>query len=562
MGLSQDIGRWTLPAALVACLMTGGGPVLAVDLFVDLRNDSGVEDGSAANPFDTIQEGIDVGTLGDRVVVAPGTYLETIRMADGVSVIGAGADRTVIDGSGLQNSVVTLDRVRDNPVLSGFTITGGAGDRLGDLGDDPIFGGGGILILDSVATIEFNIITGNVIDQGICLGGGIYALIQNSMGLGPTIRDNFIHGNAALSVTLPQTGVGGGAYIETKLGVLTFRGNRVESNSAWRGGGVHVENTAGSTVDVDRNVLANNTAAEGGGISIRDVDASSTRAHNNLFRQNQATVGNGGAVRAEALGSAVYSVTNNTFVDNVAVAGTGGALYLDDALAGVPDNVAANNIFVGNSAPSGGAVDHTAFGGTIRNNDFFGNSGGDLFDGGGSGATLVDNTFVDPQFNDAASGDYRLSATSTLLDAADEMTAPADDQQAHPRPVDGDADMMAVSDVGAFELPSGEVDGLVFVDGITLSWNQLPLQQGYNLYRGRLERLLALGEYTQDPLVESLAARFCDLLPTDLPFMDATAPVGSQILFYLVTQTDGLDWESGIGLAPSGLKRRNLNACP
>jgi hypothetical protein len=553
--------RRTNIAVAAGLLLLAAGVSGADDIYVDWRNDTGMENGSQGNPFNTIQEGIDAGVSGDRVLVADGTYFETIFMDDGVSVIGAGADRTIIDGTGLQNSVVTFDRVRLNPVLSGFTLTGGAGDRLGDLGEDPIFGGGGIQIVDSEATIEFNIITGNVVDQGIAFGGGIYALIQNTMEGGPTIRQNYIHGNAALSVTLPQTGRGGGLYIETKLGVVAVSGNRIESNEAWRGGGMHVENTAGSTVEVSRNRIRANSAGEGGGVSIRDVDASSTTAVNNVFRENEATSGHGGAVLAEALGGAVFSVSNNTFVDNFATLGNGGALFLDDSQSGVPDNLAANNIFVGNQATGGGAVDHTAFGGTIRNNDFFGNTGGDLFDGGGSGATLIGNTFVDPQFSNATIGDYRLDPASALVDVADEPSAPADDREAFPRPFDGDGDMAAVSDVGAFEYPSGEVDELVFVDKVSLSWNMPPMQ-GYNLYRGRFARLLALGEYTQDPLAEPLAAQFCGLTPADVPFVDATEPTGVQILFYLATKTDGADWESELGPTPHGLPRRNLNACP
>ena len=35
---------------------------------------------------------------------------------------------------------------------------------------------------------------------------------------------------------------------------------------------------------------------------------------------------------------------------------------------------------------TGGGIDHTAFGGTIRNNDLYGNVGGDLYDAGGSTA--------------------------------------------------------------------------------------------------------------------------------------------------------------------------------
>ncbi len=74
----------------------------------------------------TIQAGIDAAVNGDEVIVAPGTYFETIhflgkaitlRSSDGPAV-------TIIDATGLSIRVVTISNSQ-NPVLDGFTVTGG-----------------------------------------------------------------------------------------------------------------------------------------------------------------------------------------------------------------------------------------------------------------------------------------------------------------------------------------------------------------------------------------------------------------------------------------------------
>ena len=47
--------------------------------------------------YDTIQGGINAGNPGDTVLVAPGTFYENVRMAEGINLFGSGPDKTVID---------------------------------------------------------------------------------------------------------------------------------------------------------------------------------------------------------------------------------------------------------------------------------------------------------------------------------------------------------------------------------------------------------------------------------------------------------------------------------
>jgi parallel beta helix pectate lyase-like protein len=555
------MSRGSLSAfSTVAVLMLATTRSFSATIHVNILNMTGVEDGTPAHPYDTIQEGVDGAASGDKVQVAPGLYKETVLMKDGVSVVGSGPQSTFIDGNGLQNSVVTFDRTRQSPLLSGFTIKAGHGDQIAELSGVPVYAGGGVLILDSSAIVVGNVITQNTITQGYCLGAGIYVRSTDSA---PQILDNLITGNVALSGNVPDSGEGGGIYIVTKTASVVVQGNVIESNQARRGGGIFIDNATASTVGIRRNVLRSNDARSGGGMFSKASGGSVTTIVDNLLVGNGSddAGAQGGGIAGSAVGTGGFSISNNTLSGNAVPAGNGGALWLDDT-GSTYANVASNNILAGNSALHGGGIDHTAFHRMIRNNDFTGNTGGNLYNAGGSGATIVGSLFSDPQFVSPAQGNYRLQTGSPCIDAAFPADAPANDLDGFPRPFDGDGNQTAVSDVGAHEYPGGEVIGVTFAaDGNSLSWPTLAAQDGYNLYRGSLARLRTTGQYTQDPLAEPMAARFCNLTAAQLPFLDAYVPPAGPGVFYLTTAViDG--WEGPLGANVFGLPRPNDNACP
>ncbi|HKY31321.1 MAG TPA: hypothetical protein VJV23_02210, partial [Candidatus Polarisedimenticolia bacterium] len=78
-----------LPALLAAavCGWTGAD---AVTRYVDDATCPSAGNGTQASPYCRIQDAICASTSGDMVSVAPGTYLEAIRMRPGVSVISQG----------------------------------------------------------------------------------------------------------------------------------------------------------------------------------------------------------------------------------------------------------------------------------------------------------------------------------------------------------------------------------------------------------------------------------------------------------------------------------------
>jgi parallel beta-helix repeat protein len=148
-------------------------PVLAVpEVWVDDDFDASTP-GWGVTHFDSIQDGIDAADLGGATVhVAAGTYNEDITLANGVSVLGAGAGVTIIDGTGLNPVVTAGSTVAAGMVLDGFTITGGSTSY-----------GGGMYNNNASPTVSNCVFTGNSAFSG---GGAIYI----SSSSHPTIINN------------------------------------------------------------------------------------------------------------------------------------------------------------------------------------------------------------------------------------------------------------------------------------------------------------------------------------------------------------------------------------
>jgi parallel beta-helix repeat protein len=88
-------------------------------VYVDDDN-MGFEDGSLANPFNTIQEGINAANNGDTVFVFDGTYFENVIVNKTINLTGISQENTIIDGGGMGTVVYFL---ANGINLTGFTIT-------------------------------------------------------------------------------------------------------------------------------------------------------------------------------------------------------------------------------------------------------------------------------------------------------------------------------------------------------------------------------------------------------------------------------------------------------
>lgn len=239
----------------------------------------------------------------------------------------------------------------------------------------------------------------------------------------------------------------GGGVRAVSAGNLTITNNRIVGNQATDGGGIychHVRLTMDwSPYTIEGNVIADNTAVAGGGIYCEGRDFF---VCNNLITGNTAWSGGGIA----CYGARVY-IRNGTLASNGPLDGQGVAVYFEpkgDIL--VPIGPAANCVIWNDG------------------DDLYGYAAiySDVEDGDpGTG-----NISVDPQFVDAASGDYRLKASSPCIDTGTNSGAPAADKDGVSRPQDGDGDGNATCDMGAFERPYMALDsGAVATDSTTVT---------------------------------------------------------------------------------------------
>ena len=173
--------------------------------------------------YPTIQAGIDTCTDGDIVLVAPGTYMETIDFQDKAITLQseAGAAATIIDGGYLESegSVVTVENTGFRmAVIDGFTVRNGFAES-----------GGGIYCSASNLTINNCTISENT---GV-FGGGI-ACVHDSILI---INNCTISGNSAV-----DDGSGGGIYGNQSS--LVIARSVISSNDAdFSGGGINLDHT-------------------------------------------------------------------------------------------------------------------------------------------------------------------------------------------------------------------------------------------------------------------------------------------------------------------------------
>ena len=137
-----------------------------------------LEDGTAAHPFDMVQEGIVAAKNGDTVLVLSGTYVENIDFIGKPIVVRSsqGPEATIIDGNGSGSTVSFRNREGRDSIIAGFTITNGFTEPFGAFG-------AGISCEYSSPTITSNVISENVgeFGGGIGLVGSSARVVNNSI---------------------------------------------------------------------------------------------------------------------------------------------------------------------------------------------------------------------------------------------------------------------------------------------------------------------------------------------------------------------------------------------
>lgn len=261
----------------------------------------------AAHPeFSKIQGAIDVSHNGDGIKISEGRYYENLDIKKSLFISGAGAGKTVIDGS-KEGRVITVDK--DASVyISGLSLQNGRDQEGGAIKNE------GNLILN-----DYEISHNNAIYGGGIFNTGNLALGSGSIDHNSASQDGgAVYNRGKLSilganVTSNNAKYGGGLY-NTENGQVQLIEANVSNNHAWEnGGGVWNK----GTFQMDASDITDNQAKNGGGVwndglfLMGSGHINSNRAYDGggVFNGGDFTILNGSMTNNEALnrGGAIYN---------------------------------------------------------------------------------------------------------------------------------------------------------------------------------------------------------------------------------------------------------------
>jgi predicted outer membrane repeat protein len=506
--------RWAVQVALITGLallflaallwgLQGVTPARADPgtLYVDGATGSDDSDcSSAADPCETIGYALGEADGGDEILVAEGTYTETLDISyDDLTLKGGyeaagwtrdiAAHTTIIDADGADASVIGMHGV-SGVTVEGFTVQGanytsGVGGGLSIIAATSVVsgtvvrdnaagmeGGGGIWIEEGGGAAELSLINSELLHNEAGEGGGLagsglvtldnVSVISNAAlsggggglsGGGPIILEDVqVVGNTA-------QGSGGGINADK----VTITNSAIVSNTAGGdGGGIHASEAHIVASEIIGNVADGASGAHGGGMWVDSV----LHLRESVVSDNRAvapdTSGGSGvaASRADvtiagtrisdnkmgrsavALYESVFTVTNSLIVNN-----DGDGIQGDD----IPESGTLMNVSVAGNGGKG--IRLTVDDVRITNSILWGNGDWDVAGDGtytitysdvGTGDTTgTGNISADPLFVDAVNGDYHLQARSPCIDAGTLVGAPTHDIEGTPRD--------AMPDMGAYE---------------------------------------------------------------------------------------------------------------
>ena len=270
----------TVVAAAVAPLAPSR-PALAAQATFAVTKTADTNDGACTAKDCSLREAIIAanGAGGNAVVEVPaGTFRLTLRGGDedfaaagdldlraGMTVRGAGARTTVIDGNGRDRVFHTPFQGNSTPFtanISSVTITGGVAGSVGG-GILHSAGDGTLNLLDSA-------VRGNRASQGggITIGGGA-PFLEGTM----TVRRSTVSGNRA------PGGQGGGIQ---NTGTLTLENTTVSGNKSMHGGGIRQHQ---GTLRITDSTIAFNMAGNSGGGIFANTGAAAIK--NSIVSNNQ-----------------------------------------------------------------------------------------------------------------------------------------------------------------------------------------------------------------------------------------------------------------------------------
>jgi hypothetical protein len=371
---------WRLMGVLIVCLTTSWAshPASATNLYVCVP---GVATNNAP-PFtnwslscSNIQWVINSAAAGDTVWVSNGTYYLTNRIDVGKSVTIKGYTN---------NGTVTVD--------------GGNAFRC-------------FCITDGGATVDcFNIVHGDGIGGGVYMSAGTVqnCIISSNAGAyaaGVYMLDGTMQ-NCTISYNIASDGQpGGGIYLLGGKLLNCLVCNNTNISSSAFGGGVANKGLVQNCIIVSNSIT--DSGGYGGGMHCDDNSTSI----NCLVAYNYCA-GQGGGL-AHGSGNLAFSIINCTVVSNYAPRGGG---WYKKVTSGT--GLVANTIIYHNRADTAGESNylHRWFGAN-QTTLYYNCCTAPPFSGDYVTNTATNNIFVDPQFVNKDTGDWRLSRESPCVNA-------------------------------------------------------------------------------------------------------------------------------------------------
>lgn len=382
--------------------------------------------------YATIQSAVDNAMSFDVINVSAGTYPENVVISKSLTIHGADASSTIVDGTDSESVFIIEESVA--VTLTNMTITNG--NAINSL---PTSWGGGIYVERGDVTLDRVIVSNNFAS----IGGGI-----STSGGKLTILNSQIMNNIAGGLTMAS---GGGIDVSNfsapaQLVIVnsTIVNNiaATESEGTATGGGIA---SSASSFLIENSTISGNSSSSGvssgsaGGIFIYGSGGSISETQviqNSTISGNSAVFAGGGIY---VTNSAEVTLTNSTIVSNTATYFAGGIAAFNNS------NVNLSNMLIALNSPS----DCDALGDFIHSQDHNLDSDDScgLTEANDLPATLPLISAL--QDNGGSTETHALLENSPAINAGSNASCPSLDQRGIIRP------QGFVCDIGAYEFDEG-----------------------------------------------------------------------------------------------------------